>query len=345
MDRHADLGGNIAVPAKGYDAFDEIRRLVRNRKRQPAQLRRCRVGFIERSTADQPVVDTCIRPVHDRRLNAVGPGVTIFRPRRGERGTGNLLGIKSERRPLRRVAADRQRAGDRLGNKMIAEAGLVLERPITARGFVFGFARPGGSFCLFHDLGHGTSQKKPRWHVAGDWYRTQLISTFHWLSARFWDRHSNSSKHRKALRAVLQSIFSIDVEDWFNLSGTGLEPPPSEWNQLESRVERNFRVLLGLLAEGGGASTCFFVGYFAKRFPHLVREAVAAGHEIASHSYFHRLVYELSPAEFYEDAVTTRKLLRRHFWQAGPRLPRSGIFRHRTNAVVFREAGRSRLSI
>jgi len=108
---------------------------------------------------------------------------------------------------------------------------------------------------------------------------------------------------------VRQSIFSIDVEDWFNLSGTGLEPPPSQWDRLESRVERNLRGLFELLAEGGGTATCFFVGYFAKRFPHLVREAVAAGHEIASHGYYHRLVYELSPVEFYEDALAARKLL------------------------------------
>ncbi len=120
---------------------------------------------------------------------------------------------------------------------------------------------------------------------------------------------SQPKKGSRGRTAVQQSIFSIDVEDWFNLSGTGLEPPPSEWDRFESRVERNLRGLLELLAEGGGTATCFFVGYFAKRFPHLVHEAVAAGHEIASHSYFHRLVYELSPAEFYEDALATRKLL------------------------------------
>jgi polysaccharide deacetylase family protein (PEP-CTERM system associated) len=106
-----------------------------------------------------------------------------------------------------------------------------------------------------------------------------------------------------------QSIFSIDVEDWFNLSGTGFEPPPSEWDRLESRIERNLRGLLELLAAGGATATCFVVGYFAKRFPHLIREAVAAGHEIASHSYFHRLVYQMSADEFYEDALATRKLL------------------------------------
>jgi polysaccharide deacetylase family protein (PEP-CTERM system associated) len=108
---------------------------------------------------------------------------------------------------------------------------------------------------------------------------------------------------------VLNSIFSIDVEDWFNLSGTGAEPPPSEWDRLESRLERNFHGLLDLLAAGGGTATCFVVGYFGRRFPKLIRQAVAAGHEIAAHGYFHRLIYEMSPIEFYEDAVRTRKVL------------------------------------
>ena len=108
---------------------------------------------------------------------------------------------------------------------------------------------------------------------------------------------------------VSDSIFSIDVEDWFNLSGTGAEPPPSEWDGLESRLERNFRGLLELLAESNATATCFVVGYFAKRFPQLVREAVAAGHEIASHGYFHRLIYQMSAVEFCEDARATRELL------------------------------------
>ncbi len=106
-----------------------------------------------------------------------------------------------------------------------------------------------------------------------------------------------------------ESIFSIDVEDWFNLSGTNLEPPTSVWDTLESRVERNFRQLLEICAENGAVTTCFFLGYFAKRFPHLVREAVALGHEIGSHGFFHRLAYEMTPAEFRDDAEKSRKVL------------------------------------
>jgi polysaccharide deacetylase family protein (PEP-CTERM system associated) len=109
--------------------------------------------------------------------------------------------------------------------------------------------------------------------------------------------------------AVRESIFSIDVEDWFNLSGTGLEPPPPSWDALESRIERNFIGLLDIFSASGAAATCFFVGYFAKRFPHLVREAIARGHEIGSHSYHHRLAYELTPDEFMGDVRDARRLL------------------------------------
>jgi polysaccharide deacetylase family protein (PEP-CTERM system associated) len=110
-------------------------------------------------------------------------------------------------------------------------------------------------------------------------------------------------------RLMRESIFSIDVEDWFNLSGTGLEPPYEQWDKLESRVEKNFREMLDVLSEENATATCFFVGYFAKRFPNLVKEAHARGHEIGSHSYYHRLCYELSPDEFHDDVKKTREML------------------------------------
>ena len=55
--------------------------------------------------------------------------------------------------------------------------------------------------------------------------------------------------------------------------------------------------------------TCFFLGWVAERYPHLVREAAVRGHEIASHGYAHRLVYQSSREEFLEDASRARRLL------------------------------------
>lgn len=105
------------------------------------------------------------------------------------------------------------------------------------------------------------------------------------------------------------SIFSIDVEDWYHILDVDSAPEIEQWDTLPVRVEANFRRLLDIMSERQVRATCFFVGHIAKRFPHLVREAAERGHEIASHSYEHRLVYTLTPEQFLEDASRSRKLL------------------------------------
>lgn len=104
-------------------------------------------------------------------------------------------------------------------------------------------------------------------------------------------------------------IFSVDVEDWFHILDVPAAPPMARWPALPSRVERNFHRLLNLFSETGKHATCFFVGWIAERFPHLVREATARGHEIASHGYAHRLAYTMTRGEFAADALRSRLLL------------------------------------
>jgi polysaccharide deacetylase family protein (PEP-CTERM system associated) len=108
---------------------------------------------------------------------------------------------------------------------------------------------------------------------------------------------------------MLESIFSIDVEDWYHILDVPSAPEMSRWDSLPVRVEDNFRRLLDIIGETNSPATCFFIGHIARRFPHLVREAKARGHEIASHSYAHRLVYTMTPREFLDDASDSRKLL------------------------------------
>lgn len=107
----------------------------------------------------------------------------------------------------------------------------------------------------------------------------------------------------------MSCIFTIDVEDWFHILDIATGPPLETWHSLESRVERNFLRLLDLADEHRARTTCFFLGWIAQRFPQLVREAYRRGHEIASHGYAHRLVYELTPQEFRADAERARKML------------------------------------
>jgi polysaccharide deacetylase family protein (PEP-CTERM system associated) len=105
------------------------------------------------------------------------------------------------------------------------------------------------------------------------------------------------------------SIFSVDVEDWFHILDVPSTPGIAEWGTLPSHVEKNFNRLLNLFGEKNVQVTCFFLGWIAERFPHLVKEASARGHEVASHGYGHRLVYEQNREEFYSDVYRARLLL------------------------------------
>src|ERR1700755_1560463 len=105
------------------------------------------------------------------------------------------------------------------------------------------------------------------------------------------------------------SIFSVDVEDWFHILDVPSAPVISEWGGMPSRVEKNFTRLLDLFSEEKVQVTCFFLGWVGERFPHLVKEAAARGHEIAPHGYGHRLVYEQSRDDFFADVQRARLLL------------------------------------
>lgn len=106
-----------------------------------------------------------------------------------------------------------------------------------------------------------------------------------------------------------QCVFTIDVEDWFHILALPRMPDLGEWSRLPSRVERNFRRLLDVLAARDVRATCFFLGWVAEKFPVLAREAAAAGHEVASHGYSHTLVYQMTADQFHEDVSRSRRIL------------------------------------
>jgi polysaccharide deacetylase family protein (PEP-CTERM system associated) len=103
--------------------------------------------------------------------------------------------------------------------------------------------------------------------------------------------------------------FTIDVEDWFHFLEIEGIPPTSAWDSLPGCVEEGLLRLFDLLDRRSTVATCFFLGWIAQRYPHLVREAVSRGHEIASHGFDHRLVYSQTPREFGAAVLHTRQLL------------------------------------
>jgi polysaccharide deacetylase family protein (PEP-CTERM system associated) len=104
-------------------------------------------------------------------------------------------------------------------------------------------------------------------------------------------------------------ILSIDVEDWFHILDVKSAPSFGEWNSVSSLVEQNFLRMLDILDERKAVATCFILGWVAERYPDLVLEAKKRGHEIASHGYSHRLVYEMAEEEFYSDAVKSKHII------------------------------------
>ena len=84
---------------------------------------------------------------------------------------------------------------------------------------------------------------------------------------------------------------------------TSTSPPSSpgsrraDWEHQPSRVDASTDILLDLLERHGARGTFFVVGWLADRNPGLVRRIAAAGHEIASHSWWHRRVQTTDPVD------------------------------------------------
>ena len=105
------------------------------------------------------------------------------------------------------------------------------------------------------------------------------------------------------------NAMSVDVEDYFQVSAFEAVVPRERWGEFESRVVRNTERLLDLFDEAGIQATFFVLGWVADRYPGLVRSIAAGGHEIASHGYEHRLVYDQTPQQFRDDLRRARRAL------------------------------------
>ncbi len=97
------------------------------------------------------------------------------------------------------------------------------------------------------------------------------------------------------------NALTVDVEDYYQVEAFAKVVRREDWGKWESRVERNTTLLLEMFARHDVRGTFFTLGYVAEQHPQLIRDIAQAGHEIACHSYYHRLVYEQTPEEFRAD--------------------------------------------
>lgn len=130
---------------------------------------------------------------------------------------------------------------------------------------------------------------------------------------------------------MINNALTIDVEDYFHVHAFSNVIRYQDWVNYECRIERNTYTILDILnnaklpnrptspanrtrnsqlaTRNPIKATFFILGWIAERYPGLVRDIAAQGHEVASHGYRHELVTNQTPDEFRTDVAKTKKML------------------------------------
>jgi polysaccharide deacetylase family protein (PEP-CTERM system associated) len=124
-------------------------------------------------------------------------------------------------------------------------------------------------------------------------------------------------------------ILSVDVEDYFHVEAFSDIVDRNAWPSYSCRVEANTRRLLDLFDQHHYQATFFTLGWVAERYPGLVRDIAGRGHELACHSYWHRLIYKLDREEFRRDTLRAKELIEQASGQrvVGYRAPSYSVVR------------------
>lgn len=113
----------------------------------------------------------------------------------------------------------------------------------------------------------------------------------------------------RPMPTAVMNALSCDLEDYFQVQDCEGVIARDAWAALPSRLEASTELVLALLDEGGVKGTFFVLGWNAERHAGLVRRIAAAGHEIASHGYEHKMIFEQTPDEFRQDVTRSKALL------------------------------------
>jgi polysaccharide deacetylase family protein (PEP-CTERM system associated) len=113
----------------------------------------------------------------------------------------------------------------------------------------------------------------------------------------------------ETLKLNMINVLTVDVEEYFHPTEVEACVERSQWGSLPSRVGDQIRRILDLFEKRGAKATFFVLGWVAENSPHVVRSIVAGGHEVGCHSYWHRLVYRQTPAEFKNDTLRSVKAI------------------------------------
>ncbi len=101
-------------------------------------------------------------------------------------------------------------------------------------------------------------------------------------------------------RPAARCAFTVDVEDWYQ-SSVDVNAPISD------RVLRNVDRVMAVLDECRVKASFFVQGRVAEAFPRMLQELLAEGHEIQSHGYSHRPLFQMNRSELRWELERARK--------------------------------------
>jgi len=104
--------------------------------------------------------------------------------------------------------------------------------------------------------------------------------------------------------------FSIDFEGFVEgMEQSFVIPDHISRYEIENELQSNLNFCLDFLENYEIQSTFFILGWIGKKFPKMVSTIGDHGHEIASHSLYHKRLTDLSISEIKQDLYESKKLL------------------------------------
>lgn len=102
------------------------------------------------------------------------------------------------------------------------------------------------------------------------------------------------------------NALSIDLEFWYTAELVREFAPENEEDQIIESLEP----LLSLLDKHDTKATFFVLGMLAEKYPELIKQLHEKGHEIGSHGYSHKTLYDLNEEEFDDEIKRSVNILK-----------------------------------
>ncbi|RMF78583.1 MAG: DUF3473 domain-containing protein [Planctomycetota bacterium] len=103
------------------------------------------------------------------------------------------------------------------------------------------------------------------------------------------------------------NCLSVDVEEYFHAEAFARKVLPIDWPRWECRAAPRLERIAELLEQHRSRATFFVLGWTIRYLAPILRDLIAAGHEIASHGDEHGHIARMTPQQLREDLRRSRE--------------------------------------